>query len=113
MEETLLPGRTACLICFNEFTDDDYMECGNGCKMTYHISCMEDWRRIRNECPTCHRPMSPLQTDDENLEVVEQVETHVVETTVETVEEQPSQCKRTVSITLTVLVGVAWFVLSR
>ena len=45
-----------CPICIETYNHGDYLAVCP-CKHGYHLICLEDWLRVKSDCPLCKRPV--------------------------------------------------------
>mmetsp|Transcript_27097 Transcript_27097/g.68366 ORF Transcript_27097/g.68366 Transcript_27097/m.68366 type:complete len:204 (+) Transcript_27097:239-850(+) len=58
------PNRYDCVICMDTL---DFREMGEQrpvcapCHHWFHQNCLEEWMKVKMECPTCRKPLPPLE----------------------------------------------------
>jgi len=60
--ETLPRLRSVRFLRFSELTKDPTDWCKNGCGISFHKECIQQWRKYHgNECPLCRAPWGTPQ----------------------------------------------------
>lgn len=55
-----------CAICLQQITGNDVKELSFCSKHIFHKSCLNDWYKIKEECPKCRANTTTLTTESKN-----------------------------------------------
>ncbi len=50
-----------CTVCQNKYKLEERLTCLKMCNHTFHLSCIKEWGKYKQECPLCRKPIPVLE----------------------------------------------------
>lgn len=55
-----------CSICYESFVEEDVVTVLDKCKHVFHVKCLENWGKYKQECPICRSNIPKIENQEEN-----------------------------------------------
>ena len=55
----------SCIICMEDFNDEEEFGVHTHCNHFFHETCLEEWLKINHKCPICKRKVLPINSNND------------------------------------------------